>query len=835
MEFRASTTDNTDNTDKIKANQKASNHPFECLYVLYPCYPCYPWLKLVLLDAVSNREVGMFWFVAPWLLLGLVALAIPPIIHLLNRRRFDVVDWGAMQFLQISEKTRRRLLLEELLLMLLRIGLLFLLVFGLANPFVEGMNIQLRLPGTRPNRDAVLIFDGSYSMGCTDGAHTAHDAAKVWALDYLAACGAGDKVAVLQAKQQVVPVVGALDDNLQRVRTKLDALPPPAGGCDWPQAIQAAEKIMGDSHAPQREIIVLSDGQKYGWADEPTVLRWGLLATQLGIRPDEDAAVKARRPRITVLNLDPERKADLPNWSLTNIRSNRVVAAVNRELIFRTDIVIQGTQDYTPPYRVRLEVDGQFVRNLEPPRSKPEKGKVPFSFTHRFGAPGSHLISIVLEPDPPPEKRAEGYKVKDYLPGDNRQDLAIEVVPGLPVLVVDGDPSALAERRGADFLRNALTPVKKGKDPTPLQNISPLQAEVVSIQQFDAAKLNGDPISRPRVLILCNVEKLTQEQQDAVSQYLGDGGGVLATLGDRVDPEFYNTRLFHNGEGWLPAKLDAPEGDDVKNNNVVRPAPASFTHPSLDLFRDMPGGGLADAQFPRWWKLAVPDRNAAGVEVASLRSATADYPFLVERSYRAGRVLLCSVPLDNSWGTNLTGLPAIVPLAHELVYYLAGARSSEFNLQPGQPLRHRVETDAPAEGFTLEPPFGEAKPLRPGDPSPDTYPAQLLRQTRGQSLVYQATRETGVYKLQTPENTTIYYVVQPDAHESNLTPTTEADRERVSKIIPLNYQASVPDAATTMETSLSAQRQEFWILLLVGVIMFLCAEVWMTRRLVKNR
>src|SRR6516225_4966035 len=132
-------------------------------------------------------------FVASALLVGLIALAIPPIIHLLNRRRFDIVDWGAMQFLQISEKTRRRLLLEEILLMLLRIGLLALLVLGLANPFVEGSRFQLRLPGVRPARDAVLIFDGSYSMGCTEGSHTAHDAAKEWALDYLAACAAGDK------------------------------------------------------------------------------------------------------------------------------------------------------------------------------------------------------------------------------------------------------------------------------------------------------------------------------------------------------------------------------------------------------------------------------------------------------------------------------------------------------------------------------------------------------------------------------------------------------------------------------------------------------------------
>jgi hypothetical protein len=247
----------------------------------------------------------------------------------------------------------------------------------------------------------------------------------------------------------------------------------------------------------------------------------------------------------------------------------------------------------------------------------------------------------------------------------------------------------------------------------------------------------------------------------------------------------------------------------------------------------MPGGGLADAQFPRWWKLALPGRNGAGVEVASLRSATADYPFLVERAFRAGRVLLCSVPLDNSWGTNLTGLPAIVPLAHELVYYLAGARAAEFNLQPGQPLRYRSESDAQIEGFTLEPPLGETRPLRPGEPTPDAYPAQWVRLPRGMALVYQATRETGVYKLHTPENNTVYYVVQPDARESNLAPTTEGDRERVGKIIPMTYQAHATDAAATVEAG--PVRQEFWWLLLIGVIALLCGEVWMTRRLVMNR
>src|SRR5881227_2133394 len=99
-------------------------------------------------------------FGLPLMLAGLVAVAIPPIIHLLNRRRYDVVDWGAMQFLQVSEVTRRRILIEEVLLMALRMGLIAVLVLALAQPFTD----QNVLSAGRPSRDVVLVFDGSASM-----------------------------------------------------------------------------------------------------------------------------------------------------------------------------------------------------------------------------------------------------------------------------------------------------------------------------------------------------------------------------------------------------------------------------------------------------------------------------------------------------------------------------------------------------------------------------------------------------------------------------------------------------------------------------------------------
>src|SRR5262249_29128927 len=311
---------------------------------------------------------------------------------------------------------------------------------------------------------------------------------------------------------------------------------------------------------------------------------------------------------------------------------------------------------------------------------------------------------------------------------------------------------------------------------------------VIPIQEFEAKSL-GDDVgkergSRPRVVVFSNVPQLSRSQDEAVSQFLADGGGVLVTLGGRVEPQPYNVVLYRRGQGWLPARVDDVGGDEGDARRGSSPLTSSFFHPALDLFRDLPNGGLADARFPRWWKVTTVGRGAAGVPVALLSSNS---PFLIERSFKGGRVLLCTVPLDNSWRTNLPDLPAFAPLAHELVFYLASARAAEHNLQAGQPLRWPV-TDDKLTGITLTPPEGPTRPLSPnGSGNPDAYPARVEHGAHGQWLIYEETRATGTYRLRGPDGSSAYFVLHSDPRESDLAPCTPEDRERVNRFVPVTY------------------------------------------------
>lgn len=65
------------------------------------------------------------------MLAGLAAVAIPILIHLLNRQKATLVDWGAMRFLLESLTSRsRRILIEEIILMVLRCLVVALLVMA---------------------------------------------------------------------------------------------------------------------------------------------------------------------------------------------------------------------------------------------------------------------------------------------------------------------------------------------------------------------------------------------------------------------------------------------------------------------------------------------------------------------------------------------------------------------------------------------------------------------------------------------------------------------------------------------------------------------------------
>src|SRR5438094_8395520 len=116
-------------------------------------------------------------FLNPIMLLGITAVSVPILIHLLNRRKFERVVWAAMRFLRVSvEQNQRRMRIEDLVLLALRCLLLALLALALARPAIRASSAG-EIFG-RAKVTAVIALDNSYSMSATDGVSSRLDKAK---------------------------------------------------------------------------------------------------------------------------------------------------------------------------------------------------------------------------------------------------------------------------------------------------------------------------------------------------------------------------------------------------------------------------------------------------------------------------------------------------------------------------------------------------------------------------------------------------------------------------------------------------------------------------------
>ncbi|MCI0451385.1 MAG: BatA domain-containing protein, partial [Candidatus Latescibacteria bacterium] len=108
-------------------------------------------------------------------LIGLVAAAVPIIIHLLNRRRVKRVKFSSLEFLnEVNKQRMRRINLRRILILILRTLAVLAVVIAFARPTLRS---GLLFAGSVP-KNVVVCLDVSFSMGVAMETGTAFDTAK---------------------------------------------------------------------------------------------------------------------------------------------------------------------------------------------------------------------------------------------------------------------------------------------------------------------------------------------------------------------------------------------------------------------------------------------------------------------------------------------------------------------------------------------------------------------------------------------------------------------------------------------------------------------------------
>jgi hypothetical protein len=199
-------------------------------------------------------------FLNPAVLFGLIATAIPLLIHLLNLRKLKKIEFSSLQFLRELQKNKiRKVKLKQWLLLALRTLIILLLIGAFARPALKGYAVAGTSSAAK--NTAVYIIDDSYSMTAVDANGSMFNQAKQKVMECLSLLKEGDDAAVLFVSRASAPDIRLSRDISALQKQVRDATASPVSRSIHEAMVKAAE-LVGASHNFNKEIYVFTDLQK---------------------------------------------------------------------------------------------------------------------------------------------------------------------------------------------------------------------------------------------------------------------------------------------------------------------------------------------------------------------------------------------------------------------------------------------------------------------------------------------------------------------------------------------------------------------------------------------
>jgi hypothetical protein len=409
-------------------------------------------------------------FLTPLFLLGLAGLAVPVIIHLIQRERKNVVQFPSLMFLQrIPYQSVQRRRIRNWPLLLLRLAALALIVAAFARPFLR--RPALAAAAGSGAREVVVLIDKSYSMGYGDRWARATAAAR----EAIGRVGPRDRASVVFFSSGAEVALRSTPDR-SRLNAAVSTGKPGAGATRYGPALKLAGSIASESALPRRDVILISDFQRAGWQGAE------------GVRlPDG-------------VNLTPVviGDADTSNLSVTPVSLQRSTFSDQDRVTVTGGVTNHGSKAVSN-LEIRLEIDGHTVQ------------------TERVSVEPNRSGSVTFAPFTPAARNTRGTVriATDALPLDNAFNFTVSPKESLRIIIAERPG---ASRDGSLYLSRALS----------LGETPPFE---VATKSIDA--VSTDDLQRASVVIL-NDAPVAQLTAERLGTFVARGGGLLIALGNRA-------------------------------------------------------------------------------------------------------------------------------------------------------------------------------------------------------------------------------------------------------------------------------------------------------------
>lgn len=550
-------------------------------------------------------------------LIGVAAVAVPIVVHLIFRRQARLVEIGSIRFLRdVVQRNRRKRTISQWLLLALRMAAVCLLAVLFARPYLvtservaardqfvvlvdRSATMQLQVSGERlverARRKAAEIVGQAGSGVAWAGADFDHD---VWPWSRETSSG------------QVIPAAPA---NL-------------VGGTSYSAALAWGLDRLRSGKTRGGRIHLLTDLQ-----------RSGIDVEDLGPWPSE---VK--------VELHDVGKDLTTNLAVTSAQTVRAVVRPGDAVHWEVTVLNTGSVAVENiPVRLVISAGGATRR-----------------LTQEVTVPGQQSESVRFELTELEEGVWTGevnLDVADDLVVDNRRLIAVLVRDALPVLLVDGEGreggrsgSPSDNRGGARLLHKALS-LSSGEKSSPL---SPFHPMVISANEEEGWRA----METVRLITLCDVGEIPESRAVELASRVKEGAGLLILAGPNSTAE--SCRSLSQA-GLIPGQI---VGQAESKELPFRLRDWREDHPLLEPFRDPQYGDLRRLAFRGHARLVANPKTDGSEILASFQDGD---PALVEKQLGAGRVLWLATDCGPEWGAWVRSR-LFVPLVHQLAGDLVG-------------------------------------------------------------------------------------------------------------------------------------------------------------------
>jgi len=657
-------------------------------------------------------------FLAPLMLVGVAALAVPIAIHLIGRRRARTVKFAALDFLLATKRrTARRFRLRERVLLAVRAIACAAVAMALAKPYTSCARKGPQV--TRGPQAAVLVIDDSFASGYQIEGLPWLRRATDEARRILTQLGPEAEVAIVRSAEGADHPTELTRDHL-RLRDQLLALEPSARPADTTRALARAAQLLVASSHTRKTVYLVS------------------LAAKTSVRIDDPPWAKDG-PAFVIADVRP---GAMPNLAVTNLTYDAEPGTGSRGVAFDAEIANFG--DTLTTVEASLTIADRVVARgtLElPPHERRTK---------RF------LAAL------PPGTRVTDASVSlgaDALPIDNRRWIRASLRDQVRVLLVNGDPRTVRHDDELFYLEAALRPGDREDSGTQVRTIT--AEELAGIEPRARGKAGAIDLEEFDVVVLANVVALPLERVGVLATWVKAGGGILVAPGDRVDSAAYDRTMLQLLPQSLRDPIDTTWGAtaDDRDSRALRLVKWESDHPIFAPFSKS-APELADAKF---YKIALLGPTTDTADRKVLARFTNGAAALVEASIGAGRTMLFTSTIDRDWN-DLPIHPGFLPLVQQAVRHLARKHATFGETE------HVV-------GGSVALPTSDLKKLEVHGPDGLGASFEGDRLTGRASVRFTRTDRPGVYRVigtdltnATHDREELAFVVNLDPRGSDLTP-----------------------------------------------------------------